>query len=1022
MEFLYNPDSMPEHEIKATFVAREWIIDELISTIKRQPDGAGVQHLLIIAPRGMGKTTVLLMVKFAIKDRGLAKRWQAVKFPEESYGIYDLADFWMEVLALIAADTDDEDLLRRAEQLKAENPDSEDLQEAALALIKDWRRENKKRLLLLVDNLDIILEQINDERDNARLRDVLMNDGTMMMIGCAVSFFHEARAYDQPLYNFFKTYDLSGLRFEQMQGLLRKRAELDRRENFEEKLKANAARLRTLEYFTGGNPRLVLMLYRVITQSDISDVRQGLEKLLDEVTPYFKAKVESLPPQQRKILDHIARVSGKTNEGLTPTEIAGAARLTANQVSAQLKRLSEMGYVRAANLRGRSSYYTLSEPLYAIWHQMRSGRNARERMQWLINFLKAWYDAEEMGAEINRLEARFHNFLSLGRMVEARDALEHRRYLVEALAEILDSSAEAITEAIGDSYVRASTIEKIIRSYLNDVNTLTKELLTDIRLESLSDEILSALHEVGCISKKEISRATASPSPLLETDQQQGVAVALGLGVIALSTGRMSEAVQHLDRVLALNSNLPKAWIARGLALYSLNRYEESIASFDCAQQFKPELYDIWLDRAFVMGNHQFPWDRKRKDVYLPASRWSITELLSRCSSRPLDEVAWQEFVRRYHSTIRANVLKTYYSKAKKEMDRKPQFLEDMIEDLVQTVYIKLIENQSAALNHFVGKHDNSIYQYLGIISINVVRDYFREVMAKKRPKVSFSLDQLLEISGDSPLLGEAISDIDGSPLDEGGAYFTVEDVESALRKVVSSKNRDRDIAIFKMRYYEGLTLDEISEAIGPNMSAVSVGSVLNRIVKRLNPLLTEGPVTDRCKESEAGSNYPTRTALDNSEPEYNCVTTHLTRFAVQLSQGRIDIARRSWNKAVNSAIGLDKEQQWHELASQYLTMVAQSGHLDVVRQLIKESDLEEPLFPLARAIDYLLTDDEALIEKLSPEVRGIVEEVVVKLRQTSQQKGQRKSRARKKSSVKKKPGAGRAKPGSRSRTRKQLR
>src|SRR5919106_3267674 len=107
MELLYNPDVMPEAEIKATFVARQRLIDELVSLIERQPEGAGVQHVVIVAPRGMGKTTVLLMVKFALADRGLTEGWQAVKFPEESYGIYDLADFWLEVLNLLAADTGD---------------------------------------------------------------------------------------------------------------------------------------------------------------------------------------------------------------------------------------------------------------------------------------------------------------------------------------------------------------------------------------------------------------------------------------------------------------------------------------------------------------------------------------------------------------------------------------------------------------------------------------------------------------------------------------------------------------------------------------------------------------------------------------------------------------------------------------------------------------------------------------------------------------------------------------------------
>src|SRR5262245_34054369 len=127
MELLYNPDQMPESEIKETFVAREQLVDELVELIKSQPDGAGVQHSVIIAPRGMGKTTVLLMVKFAIKDRGFGDHWQAVKFPEESYGVYDLADFWIETLKLIAAATSDVELRWIDDDFKIRYQNNEEL-------------------------------------------------------------------------------------------------------------------------------------------------------------------------------------------------------------------------------------------------------------------------------------------------------------------------------------------------------------------------------------------------------------------------------------------------------------------------------------------------------------------------------------------------------------------------------------------------------------------------------------------------------------------------------------------------------------------------------------------------------------------------------------------------------------------------------------------------------------------------------------------------------------------------------
>lgn len=92
--------------------------------------------------------------------------------------------------------------------------------------------------------------------------------------------------------------------------------------------------------------------------------------------------------------------------------------------------------------------------------------------------------------------------------------------------------------------------------------------------------------------------------------------------------------------------------------------------------------------------------------------------------------------------------------------------------------------------------------------------------------------------------------------------------------------------------------------------------------------------------------------------------------------------------------------------------MVALFKGSELALQLIQSSGLDEHFFPLIRAIDYMQTGDEALLEKLSPEVRGVVDEIMARLRQTIDQTAKAKSKVR----VKK------LKSGSRRRTRKQLR
>jgi hypothetical protein len=571
MELYYNPEQMPAAEIKQTFVGREVMLKELLALVRRQPQGAGVQHVLLIGARGMGKTTMLLMLRFAVRESDLHEKWQPVRFPEESYAITDLADFWLAAIGHLAYETADPELAASGDALRGEYGSSVDLAGAALATLKDWSRQHGKRLLLLVDNLDMVLGQIGNTTENARLRDALMNDGTFMLVGGATSFFHEARAYDQPLYNFFKTWNLDALDGGQINQLLLRRAEADKRTDFEQQLQKNEARIKVLHYFTGGNPRLVLMLYRIIASSDLIDVQRGLEKLLDEVTPYYKAKIERLPPQQRKILDHIARVSARTGYGLTPTEIAAETRLPVNQVTSQLKRLSGLGYVRAANVRARSSWYSLAEPLYAIWHQMRFGRESRQRMAWLVEFLKAWYSSREMLDETERLAARFAELLKAGEKVLATETLDYRQLLADAM----------------DERFKGSVTDRLLKDSL-DVGDLdrVRGIVRGNGLTRLCSATLQRLSNDGLITEDEAhaegNRRRQWVSRLGEKRDPEALLAALNLGGLPLH-------------------EYPRLRFLRAAALHKLGRNDEALGDLEAYMDLVPSGADGALLKADIL-------------------------------------------------------------------------------------------------------------------------------------------------------------------------------------------------------------------------------------------------------------------------------------------------------------------------------------------------------------------------------------------------------------------------------------
>ncbi|MGA9770906.1 MAG: sigma-70 family RNA polymerase sigma factor [Blastocatellia bacterium] len=215
----------------------------------------------------------------------------------------------------------------------------------------------------------------------------------------------------------------------------------------------------------------------------------------------------------------------------------------------------------------------------------------------------------------------------------------------------------------------------------------------------------------------------------------------------------------------------------------------------------------------------------------------TVGELLKKCSKRPPDQAAWDEFVRRYHMTIRSFIRRTYHQKTGNDPERGTQFPDDTIDDLVQTVYLKLVDGGSSALERFEGEHEHSIFKYLGMISMNVVIDYVRWVKADKRPRVTISIDEML-LRGDVAFPEDSFIATDSGSVADNDITFIKDEIEQALNKVVKGKNRDRNILIFKLRFYEGLTFGEITKVLNLGLSPVSIGSILNRIVAHIKPIL----------------------------------------------------------------------------------------------------------------------------------------------------------------------------------------
>ena len=391
---LYNPAQLTPDELKASFVARGETLAEMLRFLREQTPGRPCQHMMLIGPRGMGKTTLGLRFLHAVEETlELAAIWQPVPFHEESYGIGDLADFWLAALRHLSRATDDPEWADRAAALARDERDQERLAAYALAALVDHCQANGRRLILFVENLDGILRQLRSEREAHALRATLIERPEFLLIGSANAVFDAIRSHAQPFYEFFRLVTLEGIGPEETARLLETLAGREGRPDVPQALNIERGRLETLRRLTGGNPRLLVLACRMLIESPLGSAFEDLEQLIDEQTPYFKARIEELPIQALNVFHCLA-------DGWTPMlakEVAGAAKLSSSHASAQLKQLVERGYAREVRLPGaKRTRYEVGDRFYNIYYVLRFSRTNRRRLERHVAFLHDLFGASGM--------------------------------------------------------------------------------------------------------------------------------------------------------------------------------------------------------------------------------------------------------------------------------------------------------------------------------------------------------------------------------------------------------------------------------------------------------------------------------------------------------------------------------------------------------------------------------------------------------------------------------------------------
>ncbi len=490
----YNPHLWEPDELRAIFVVRQTDLEDIVGAVRESSPQEVPQHLLICGHRGMGKSTLLRRVALAIEETPeIASHWLALNFPEEQYTVRTLTEFLLNVLDALA-DTLEQSgapvgeltlLDAQISEISAMEPLKGET--AALEFLDRWVKEHERGLVLLVDSSDMLLNSLTQGESKSsggsgsasalwRLRKVLSHQPGLFWIGASYQALESQHQYQDAFHDFFALHELRPLDVAEMRNAL---IALARRFGVGRGLKGEAAekemarildsrpeRLKTLRLLSGGNPRTMVTLYELFAAGGDDSIQSDLKRLLDVMTPLYKARMEALSEQAQKLFAHLM----ESWNPIGVRELAAEAGIPSTTVSGQLNRLEVEGLVEKAALAGKAkrSGYQACERFFNVWYLMRYGtRRLRQRLTWAVQFMRLWFSRDEL-ASIASLRANRHAY---GEMNDT-GSLEFSR---------------AVAAALGDGDRHGLALEWSVLSAAHHESCRTRQAIRDLLPEALFD-------------------------------------------------------------------------------------------------------------------------------------------------------------------------------------------------------------------------------------------------------------------------------------------------------------------------------------------------------------------------------------------------------------------------------------------------------------------------------------------------------------------------------------------------------
>lgn len=587
----FNPLRMEEQEILALATGREHPLEQILSEMERCLKPQTNHHFLLHGPRGIGKSFFTKYLKIKCEKLEQFKNSLFIQLPEEQSNVQFVSDI-IEMLCVVI-----EHQPFQKVQAKWEVDDA--AWRSSVKKLKQLIKEQKTgkpdfHIFFSMENLQDFIPQL-DEIENGRLREFLEQFKDISLIGTSVRPDLD-NDYNERLFQVFKKYPINPWTLEDCLTYYDKRVAY-LKEKGETPLKdvaLNRQKVKAISVFTGGSPRIAVILNRLVLEENIESVADTLRGIIDELTPYYQDLTKAMPPKTKLLFDTLIR----NGENMTQSKLAELLGKQQNVISKPFRWLKENFYVIAVKQKqGNVRHYSVRDRMYSLYWQQRQILSEEESTIGLLaGFLFQFFGEKEMFEKTKKAWAK-----------KSPIAVDLLKFYIKDIDFIYQTSDEGKAnyvlereeQRLKDIGFCKERINKFENQSIIDYSLLGNAYLNHAILlfvgRNENPEMLSCLNKA--ISYLEKSLEIEESEPAL-----------LDLAYSNLYAGKIDESIKYFTRIVDVNTEKLIELMEASRFLFFNNWFKEAQNFYEVALSIEPKNYESLIHFAllqFILHNNE---------------------------------------------------------------------------------------------------------------------------------------------------------------------------------------------------------------------------------------------------------------------------------------------------------------------------------------------------------------------------------------------------------------------------------